>query len=168
MKTKTFAEIKAVIDNHTQMRHLSCIQSGVEMVLKLYEVIDADSYPEQAIVENDGRGFEPFKGAKSYGGKIVSFTETPYNPISEKAFADCERLLSEGVFPVLSFGWQGGFHSAVAFKDSTNETAFITKTALGKRHTTIWAKHEIWPKQTKTEILAVRFGSGPPNAIKNL
>jgi len=150
-------EIKTVIDQHTQMRGGTCFQSGVEMALKLYGVIEADSYPEQSIVENDGKGFDPFKGTKTYGEVIVSFLESKHEPISQKALDECSKLLADGVFPVLSFAWHGGFHSAIAFTDSNGEIAFITKEQIGKRYTSIWLQRDIWPHQTKTEILAVRI-----------
>ena len=153
---KTTDQIKAIIDNHTQMRSTTCFQLAVEMVLKLYEIIDADSYPEQAIVENDARGFEPFKENKAYGETTVSFTETKYDPISVKAVDDCVQLLKEGVFPILSFAWNNDFHSAIAFTDPDGKIAFITKEAIGKRYTNIWSLADIWPQQRKTETLAVR------------
>ncbi len=127
------------------------------MVLKLYGVIDLDSYPEQAIVENDGRGFEPFKGKKIYGKTTVSFSESKHEPISQKALGECSDLLANGVFPILSFVWNGNYHSAVAFKNSDEEIAFITKERLGKNYTSVWLLRDIWPQQTKTEILSVRF-----------
>ena len=155
---KTPDEIKAIIDNHTQMREHSCFQSAVEMALKLYGIIDAESYPEQAIVENDGKGFEPFKGTKTYGATTVSFTETKYEPISDNATQEAKALFAKNIYPVFSFRWPvGSFHGFVGYTSPNGDLAFITKNSLGKGYTDIWPQSKIWPHQAKTEILTVRI-----------
>ena len=155
----TPVQIRSVINGHTQMREHSCFQSAVEMVLKLYNVISLDSYPEQAIVENDGKGFQPFQTTKQYGSTLVSFEETKYEPISQAALDKCVELLNGGIFPVLSLSWPDGrgFHGFIAFLSDKDSLSFITKEQIGKAHTRIYEQADIWPFQAKTEILGVRI-----------
>ncbi len=160
---KTPAEIKKVIDNHTQMRGNTCFQSAVEMVLKLYGVIREEEYYEQSLVELDGRGIAPFadRGRRIYGGIEVTFVEEKFPEARfaanhEEAWNRGVALLGDGVYPIYSLIWPAGHHAFVGIPHRSEKMQFITKSALGKSHTKISSRFELWPNQVKTEILIVR------------
>lgn len=160
------AQVQQLLDRHQQLRPLSCFQSAVEMVLKLYGIIAVDAYPEQCIVANDGRGFEPFAGKrKRYGAIEVDFIEEKFEPISQAAFDRGRALMDEGIYPIYSFQWpNGGFHGFVGFRNEAGELEFITKTQLGPGAAQRFTEAYLRPHQTKTEILIVRRVVLPPAA----
>ena len=70
------------------------------MVLKLHGVVAEGEYPEQDIVANDQRGYEPFAGKeKQYGETHVSFEEIKFEPLGG-AVDKGRELLKEGVYPI--------------------------------------------------------------------
>lgn len=94
----TAAQVHQLLDGHQQLRPLSCFQSAVEFVLKLYGVIPPNAYPEQNIVANDGRGYEPFAGKrKHYGATEIEFIEEKYEPIRAAGIDRWRALLNEDI-----------------------------------------------------------------------
>lgn len=153
------AEINLILNKHEQKRPLSCFQSAVEMVLKLHGVVAEGEYPEQDIVANDQRGYEPFAGKeKQYGETHVSFEEIKFEPLGG-AVDKGRELLKEGVYPIFSFMWPdgSGFHGFVGFQNEGGDLSFFTKKSIGVCLATRLNLPEIIFAQVKTEILVVRI-----------
>lgn len=160
------AQVQQLLDSHQQLRPFSCFQSAVEMVLKLYSVIPANAFPEQNIVANDGRGYEPFAGKrKHYGATEIEFIEEKFEPFTAAAVDRGRALLNEGIYPIYSFRWPtGGFHGFVGFRNEAGELEFITKDKVGSALAKRYARADLMPHQAKTEILIVRIVPPAPLA----
>ena len=155
---KTYDEIRAVIDGHTQMRHNTCFQSAVEMVLKLYGILGIEEYPEQALHELDGQGFAPYSATgltKIYNGTTVSFEEVKYEPLSPAARARGIQLLNQDIYPIYALMIAGNHHEFIGIPDAVSHIQFITKAYPGKANTIIQSAG-LLDAQVKTEILLIR------------
>lgn len=163
---KTFNQIRQVVDNHAQMRQNSCFQSAVEMVLKLYDILPIDAYPEQAFANLDGvAGFAHYVqlGQKTYNGTTVTFAEEKFDanqPPNWKtaAWQRGVALLAQDVYPIFSLARPGGgFHGHIAIPDAADHMQFITRETLGLgADAEIQGRQGRWQIQTKAEILIVR------------
>jgi len=167
---KTFAEITVIADNHAQMREYSCVQSAIEMVLKLYGYLGQDEYPEQAHEELDGKGFIPWHmviGARIYHGKKFTFVEEKFDNNlqpgnwKQAAWGRGMQLLDEQIYPIYSFEKPhkpGQFHCWLGIRcEDQYGMQFTTKPLLGLTEKEIQSQiGPVWAAQTKTEILIIR------------
>jgi len=157
--------MKTVADHHEQQRQYSCVQSAVELVLKLYGVIGEGGYPEQSIEMLDRKGFEPYTrlGQKYYHGVPIAFWEEKFDPglqvdWDNMAWARGIALLRDGIYPIYSFLIASGdYHAFVGIPDDQLPLQFVTKTKLGPSEADIQSRWGIWQGQTKMEILGVKI-----------
>jgi hypothetical protein len=160
---KTYEEIRRIIDPHEQRRGLSCVQSAVEMVLKLNGLVPGGTHPEQDIVDLDEMGFAPYDalGTKHFNDVAVGFREVKFDKRlcqnwRAAAWAAGLKLLQTDIYPIYSFQVPAGYHCYVGIPDAADEMQFITKPKTGRCEAEIQGRHGIWAHQFKTEILVVR------------
>lgn len=159
-----YQQIRTVIDPHEQKRQNSCVQSAVEMVLKLNGIIAAGEYPEQAYQKLDGKGFAAYTaiGHRRYGRFLVTFREIKFDKNlcadwRKDAWASGLDHLRGNIFPVYSFSRGAGYHCYLGIPHETDGLQFITKPQVGPGQAEIQGRLGIWQHQFKTEILTVRY-----------
>jgi hypothetical protein len=91
------SDLPEPLRSHRQLEDASCAVSAFEAVAKLHGLIEKDSFPLQADVKNQRRGFEDTEFLKSLG---INASADHYD--TQSAMDLIEKETNEGRFPLVS------------------------------------------------------------------
>ena len=103
----------AILNEHAQHYQCSCAASGMELILKLHSLVDADFRNFQDIYSNANIGFEKLTEMAQYG-VIAQDQET----LVDDGFTSILTEVQNGRYPILSvYSDPVGWHIWVAVPD---------------------------------------------------